>query len=389
MMVDAPQGGEGQLSVGRRHAKGKSVASFGRQMTSHESFKRTAAFWAYLLCILCLVVNLSNLALLETLTRQEEKLTNFLRKGTPLRKQPGEDAITTPNQQPASSEAAVVPFAEDASTTTVYTEDELAAMNCSSMPWYKYSGNDKAMWIPGYPGSGSDMLRTLVTALTGLGGHGVYADEECFHNHTATCKTHWPKFPTIYPPDEYKSVTSKRVVVLIRNPKDAMPSYFNYLWEIRHRFMDHTIQAPEDEWNSWRDEESPKELNEYWYGLIQRWKETTDYEIAFYLPFERLTHIETGPQLLMKLAAELRSNGVRVANETDIPCLWYKIVKGGRSKTKRAAHKYVPSYTSDQRDELVHALEQMQEEFADDAELVDILSVYLEDIRNNIRVYDP
>jgi len=261
---------------------------------------------------------------------------------------------------------------------------ELSAMNCSYMSWYE--STSKPMWIPGYPGSGSEMLRALVKAITGLSGEDIYRGSHC-SNHTATCKTHWPKFPDRYIPSTLRHDFINRTVLLIRNPKDALPSFHNHMWEGNNGKDLHSVQAPEEDWNKWRDRFSRGEIIS-WVGLIRRWKHLTDYKISFYLPYERLTDREAGPQLLLKLAEELRRNGVRVAPKEDIPCLWYKVVKGRKSssKTKRA-HKYVPSYKLQQQANLLYELEKLKEDFKDDSELVEILAKYQEDIRSNLQLY--
>ena len=193
-------------------------------------------------------------------------------------------------------------------------------------------------------------------------------------------------WPDNHPPLEYADYFSKRVVILIRNPEDAMASWFNYLWEFHHFFPSHTVQAPERDWIKWRDQKSHDEYTKFWKGLLHYWKNLDEYEIAMYLPYERLVNIDTGPELLSKLAAELRANGVRVAEEKDIPCLWYQVVKNRKSTTKRAAHRYTPGYTKQQKAGLLSSLAKMQQYYGDDAELVDILQMYVEDVQNNIRV---
>jgi len=267
-------------------------------------------------------------------------------------------------------------------------EAELSATKCSFMPSYDLTV--RPMWIPGYPGSGSEMLRALVKAITGLGGDEIYKGNHC-SKHTATCKTHYPKFPW-KDPSNFTHAFVNRTVILIRNPKAALASYFNHKWERKNQKSFHSVQAPEEEWNDWRDQESSwGDFSDFWVGLIRSWKKQSDYEIAFYLPYERLTSTETGPQLLSRLAAELHRNGVRTASEEVIPCLWYKAIKGGRaaSETKRAPHKYVPSYTMQQQAFMLNALEDLRKEFRDDSELVEILSMYHEDIRTNLRIYQP
>jgi len=101
--------------------------------------------------------------------------------------------------------------------------------------------------------------------------------------------------------------------------------------------------APEEDWNAWRDKTFASEFGHIWLALIHYWKNQTDYGIAFYLPFERLTDIETGRQLLSKLADVATSllricDGSRKAGRTphDPDCLQRMYSKEKYGETRKA-----------------------------------------------------
>jgi len=100
-----------------------------------------------------------------------------------------------------------------------------------------------------FPGSGSEMNRMLVGAVSGVRSASQYKDkispiagryksEEQLYNFLIV-KTHWPSLGA-------KPIESfNRAIVLIRDPLDAMPSYINWMYENQERKEDnHSIQAP-------------------------------------------------------------------------------------------------------------------------------------------------
>ena len=116
----------------------------------------------------------------------------------------------------------------------------------------------KPVWVPGYPGSGSELFRDLVEAATGLEAANVYDVESlsimtCSSSRTITCKTHWPLLGkrAPYRPARVRKMSHDSAFLLLRNPAKAIPSYFNYIWETLHQnisenIQDHTTQAPEE-----------------------------------------------------------------------------------------------------------------------------------------------
>ena len=73
-------------------------------------------------------------------------------KGTPMK-----TAVTVPLASTSNRSSSVVP-----------SLDDLATLNCTHMPPHNFTG--KPIWVPAYPGSGSEMLRALVQAATGVRG---------------------------------------------------------------------------------------------------------------------------------------------------------------------------------------------------------------------------
>ena len=265
------------------------------------------------------------------------------------------------------------------------------------------------IWVPSYPGSGSELFRKIIVALTGgmLDG-GNWYDDQCV-NYPATCKTHCPFLqketcPTsraqgrrgrLYDNDlnngDPKQQKKKRIklqhhgaapaadnhnpngdnnadkyyyhssaILLIRNPRDAIASYINWRWENRRSVETHTQQAPKEFWMQQRNEEFTKLLGG-WRQLILWWTafglRQSIYNVSLIIPYEQFINDESGPNLLHQLANELqRANIPVLVSKDQFPCLWYQIVKAPKSSTKRVGHKYIPSYTELQKQIMIQKL---------------------------------
>jgi hypothetical protein len=81
------------------------------------------------------------------------------------------------------------------------------------------------IWMPAYPGSGSELMRDLVNELTQneTAAGALFKTLHC--RGAVTCKTHFPLQGLN--PEKYKWV-SKQAVLLLRNPCSAIPSFFNF-----------------------------------------------------------------------------------------------------------------------------------------------------------------
>ena len=258
--------------------------------------------------------------------------------------------------------------------------------------------NISPIWVPSFPGSGAEMFRSLVKTVTGLGGAEIYAGR-CGNKPTVTCKTHWPSmYPNRDNPEKITNFHNK-TFFLIRNPRNSIPSYFNYKWELKNHIKSHSAQAPESKWREWRDTAVLKQLRDL-KDMISRWEQLPHIEIALYIQYEKLIDDEHGPILLQEVVNEIQqvppainSSKVHVAPKEDVPCLWQNVVKGnGTSKTKRSGHKYKPSYTPDQKQQMLNVLDEAIKEFSDSTTstiLLEILQNYRDDIKDNMPLDEP
>mmetsp|Transcript_26215 Transcript_26215/g.75709 ORF Transcript_26215/g.75709 Transcript_26215/m.75709 type:complete len:470 (-) Transcript_26215:1398-2807(-) len=173
------------------------------------------------------------------------------------------------------------------------------------------------------------MTWKLIEALTGI----VTGDEHHLNGHqwdrTASVKSH---FPHEHGNNEMGLTTNEqfpRAVLLLRHPKDAIPSFFNFLYEVEHNLPGHSTRAPMEDWIKWRDSNFDEQMvvwaqhADYW---LSRYSD--DPEKILVLGFEGLTDDRGGPASALGLAAFLdRSAGVDTIDPEAVPCIWDKIVR--------------------------------------------------------------
>jgi hypothetical protein len=264
----------------------------------------------------------------------------------------------------------------------------------------------RPIWVPGYPGSGSELFRDLVQTMTGdpAAAADIYKDVTQRCSNAVTCKTHWPAYPHHAPGkhDQKKYnhtlkhapkgfVFAPNVVLLLRNPATALASHFNFKWEAQHGMTDHTVQAPQAAWNEWRDQRLGRQV-EGWKRMILTWHRHSYYRVTLYVPYERLVDRERGPVEASKLANEFRRAVVgtesarHVAAATDIPCVWRTVVRDKPRRQRRQGHRYQPSYTVQQQQIMVDMLNEIMRELPDQAALKEILTEYLYEIQTSLRI---
>ena len=259
----------------------------------------------------------------------------------------------------------------------------------------------RPIWVPSFPGSGSELFRELVQGTTGGVGADYYKTKQCTITNEqraiVSCKTHWPvRVKAPYgrvDPKRLKDSFRDRFIFLIRNPRNAIPSYMNYKWEATTRRRDHVKQAPESIWRKKRDLYHTNQMRK-WEESVSWWHMQGQYEPALYVQYEKLTDNATGPELLRSVVNELQQglpDSVDLPIE-DIPCIWHKIVIGGKMKRKKRT--YIPGYTVEQKQQLLEMLDRMILKFSDDSNthgapssatvtLLGILHDYREDIAIN------
>jgi hypothetical protein len=186
------------------------------------------------------------------------------------------------------------------------------ALVCSPIPSTN-STTYKTIWIPGYPGSGSELLRVLVEQVSG----GLKAGKRKCIDHPATCKTHCPVIkhcPT--------SLANKKMslanyyhpnaLLLIRNPRYALPSYVNFIYEAQQRpkgskLQTHSKQAPVKFWKQIRNDTFTDYLFKGWKQTIVWWVGGGHrhlYNVSLVVPYEQLTNPQQAPILLGEIAKE-------------------------------------------------------------------------------------
>jgi hypothetical protein len=128
-----------------------------------------------------------------------------------------------------------------------------------------------------------------------------------------------------------------------------------------------------------------------WKNMLSWWINADYYQIATYLPYEKLLNQETGPALVKNLADTLQASGFEVALEVDFPCIWYLAAKKERARQK-TLDEYVPGYTREQQSFMLRELTEFIKKLSKDPgndELVSILKEYHDDIKHNTRIDKP
>lgn len=257
--------------------------------------------------------------------------------------------------------------------------------SCDPMPKalpVRKRSNNKPVWVPGFPGSGSEMLRQLITMTTGqITGniHGNLCGEKY---PVITCKTHWPLFGD--GPAKFDRF-AEDFVLLVRNPAHAIPSYFSWIWENGHKVKTHTKQAPEAEWQDWRNRVFDEHLV-LWKRVILDWNSQEQHHMALVLPFEDLVNKETGPDLLTNLISQLKKSyqgQLKTAALDKIPCLWKKGT--GSHSHQRNTHAYQSGFTAAEKEAMLNAVEEIAQKVP---AMKEIMERYREEIQQNTRVQD-
>ena len=221
-----------------------------------------------------------------------------------------------------------------------------------------------------YPGSGSTLTRLLLEMTTQVYSGSVYGDFSLYNNsghpflgefnttNVSVVKTHFPVGPTHEPAFAYP--TAKRAVILLRDPRDAIPSYLNYIFG-NSTGAKNSVQAPAEAWEDWRDASLHAELL-WWKNIIAIWTE----------------RLETAEHLHVILYEDLiasRASGVRVLRSliqfldldgdiTDdaISCAWEQILgRNAHGNGIRRWKTYVPAYTAAQHSLIKFELELLLE----------------------------
>jgi hypothetical protein len=119
--------------------------------------------------------------------------------------------------------------------------------------------NIQITYAASYPGCGARMTWNLVEALTGLETGDDWNNNGRGAN-VVTVKTHYPQSNGILPEFDDRI---KRAFLVVRNPMQSIPSFFNHIYEMRNHLPVHSERAPLEEWIKWRDHYVEEEIAEY------------------------------------------------------------------------------------------------------------------------------
>ena len=233
------------------------------------------------------------------------------------------------------------------------------------------------LWIPGYPGSGSTMLRYLRETLTGLEGEGLDVYYEHCRGLGIGCKTHYPFMcREDFPPERFPYISGK-YILLFRNPLHAIPSYYSFIHEQGSNTTSHTAQAPEEKWIEWRDENFDDNLDA-WKEFFYYWRD--NHELAMYLPYEDLISLENGEETFERLVQVYRETNPNVSLADDPSCLWRRYVlepsKGKRSRS------YTPRYSTVQYQAMIGVLEDLKRDFPN---IRPMLQMYIDSCKEGLQ----
>jgi len=258
----------------------------------------------------------------------------------------------------------------------------------------------KPVWQASYPGSGARMTWMLVEALTGTLTNTDYDVHERGYERVVSVKTHYPMSVK----DRFERVLDplfERAIVIVRNPKDAIPSLFNWAWERAHHVPTHTERGPQADWFAFRmgecDEDTAAGICE---GGVLRQIQNFEYFVDFWMTkypnrdqlllvsYEQITSEETGPQISAQIAEFLgTTDGVNPIDPSSIPCVWENIVNYKKMKkadvnglaSQRKGPKLRP-YSKHMLEEMIAMLERLLVKYRKDPQLFTIIDSYIDDV---------
>mmetsp|Transcript_39026 Transcript_39026/g.82063 ORF Transcript_39026/g.82063 Transcript_39026/m.82063 type:complete len:336 (-) Transcript_39026:199-1206(-) len=255
----------------------------------------------------------------------------------------------------------------------------------------------KPTWQASYPGSGARMTWSLIEGLTGILTNSDFDPHQLGYDRVVAVKTHYPvnnkqKFEQELDP------LIDRALVILRNPKTAIPSLYNFEYERLHNMPTHTRRGPQDDWMDYRI----GELEGAGGGGVKRqleiFEEFVDYWMSKYpdrsklhiVTYEELIDENTGPQTAESIANFLaQTDGVDSIDYNSIPCIWDTVVNyrdhlgeydsRGIQQTLRKGPRIRP-YSEEMLDNIAATLFRLLIKYGNDSELTRILNGYIMDV---------
>lgn len=225
-----------------------------------------------------------------------------------------------------------------------------------------------------YPGSGAKLTWKLLRGITG-----IMTGDDHDHNgwvgkgQAVSIKTHYPALVTEKTEELWQDISkrSKRALILLRHPLNALPSYHNFEYEQRNKLPNHSTRAPLEAWEAWRDSFYKEQL-ENWERLVRHYMDHFGRDDRIVVQFEKLSSKDQEVAL-----AEVRRIGkflkegddrIELVDESTLPCVLETIVADKRvgfegkrrhSLRKGGAVKY--PFKPEQLDEMEAKLKRLSE----------------------------
>lgn len=233
-------------------------------------------------------------------------------------------------------------------------------------------------YLASYPGSGSGMVRDLIEAVTGV----KTGDKKGRSKGVVAIHTNFPVIHKDIHPGFLQNKDMKRAIFLIRNPLQAIYSYHNHIFWQENDLMQHSLQAPQEAWERWRDIHFLKELDK-WIEQLHFWADNFERTELMILNYEWLIHDGRGPRQGTRLAMFLDGTDGEQSSAPalTVPCLWFRAVKVMNPVSTIATN---PTYTAKQLEAAAVKLSGVTRDYIYDLLLGPVLKSYMEDTINQI-----
>lgn len=190
-------------------------------------------------------------------------------------------------------------------------------------------------WQASFPGSGSRMTWNLVEALTGIRTNDDYDSHDRGYEKVVAVKTHYPvKYARRGLRGSKRGFHNLdplfgRAMVVLRNPMNAVPSYFNLQYEHANHLPNHSTRGPNREWLKYRDDPNsglaPQLVN--YERFVEYWMEKYERRQLLLLSYEDMTDGMVGPLAAGRIAQFLGEvEGVKPIKPEAVTCVWETVV---------------------------------------------------------------
>jgi hypothetical protein len=245
------------------------------------------------------------------------------------------------------------------------------------------------MFQASYPGSGSEMLRDLLEAITS-----IKTTETKRRNDVVAVKTFYPYRSFDLHPNMLNR-DMKKMVLLLRYPLHAISSNFNHIYWRQNNLRTHSVQPPQELWEAWRDNNFVSEIDA-WVELVEYWMDNFKAPNRLIISYESLTGKETGEQDATRLSLFIRTvyneGTLNPAPAFTIPCLWFRAVRVYdqrnsdmfQDSSNHVGGRYRPSFNKLQLETTATHLNNLISKFNGERRIVPILQKYWEHTVNRI-----